>query len=73
MEVHYFHGKHPNFGDDLNATLWQHVLPAAICETDDILLFGVGSILNEERISIFRNDRRRKIILGSGTSYGSPP
>lgn len=73
MEVHYFRGKYPNFGDDLNASLWTHVLPHDVLDQQDILLFGVGSILNEERISAYAGDPRRKAILGSGTSYGAPP
>ena len=64
MQLYYFKGSRPNFGDDLNPWLWPRLLNHDLFNDDDRELFlGIGSILYDS----FPNDRK-KIVFGSG--YG---
>lgn len=70
MKLTYFHGDEPNFGDEINAFLWDDLLPAGFLDDDGADLFlGVGSII--------WNDLPRapvKHIIGSGYGgYTDPP
>ena len=71
MKLHYFKAPNGNFGDDLNEWLWSHLLPKWRESSPDIILVGVGSILNEKQLRPFRNDRI--LILGAGVGYGGGP
>lgn len=73
MEIIYHHDPHRNFGDDLNAVLWEAVLHPRVLASDRIVLVGIGSILNEEKLGHLRGDRRQVVVLGTGVSYGLPP
>jgi succinoglycan biosynthesis protein ExoV len=73
MEVVYHRDPNLNFGDDLNEVLWQHVLPKRVQESERLVLVGIGSILNEEKLARYSEDRRQVVVLGTGTSYGLPP
>jgi len=70
MKLTYFQGIPPNFGDEVNAMMWQHLLPAGFLDEDDTTLFlGVGSILWD-----FLPKAPRKIVAGSGYGgYTAPP
>lgn len=64
MKLTYFQGDPPNFGDELNATMWSHLLPAGFFDDDASELFiGIGSIIQHG----YPKDAR-KIVVGSG--YG---
>jgi succinoglycan biosynthesis protein ExoV len=64
MKLTYFQGDPPNFGDELNATMWGHLLPEGFLDHDDQDLFlGIGSILWD-----YLPRAPRKIVAGSG--YG---
>jgi succinoglycan biosynthesis protein ExoV len=64
MQLYYFKGSKPNFGDDLNPWLWHKLLHNKVFNDDDTELFlGVGSIIYDS----FPNDKK-KIVFGSG--YG---
>jgi succinoglycan biosynthesis protein ExoV len=70
MKLTFFQTKVPNFGDELNAVLWPHLLPSNFLdEGEDELFVGIGSIL-------FDNYPRqaRKIVVGSGfAGYTAAP
>ncbi|WP_296635311.1 polysaccharide pyruvyl transferase family protein [Roseovarius sp.] len=64
MKLTYFQGRSPNFGDELNATMWHHLLPQSFFDEDPSTLFvGIGSVIqhNYPRSA-------RKVVVGSG--YG---
>jgi len=64
MKLTYFQGTPPNFGDELNATMWRHFLPPGMLDDDASTLFiGIGSVLELKYPA-----NARKIIMGSG--YG---
>lgn len=64
MKHYYFRGTPPNFGDELNATMWAEVLPEGILdEREDEIFLGIGSILQHDFPKT-----ARKVVLGSG--YG---
>ncbi len=64
MKLTYFQGDPPNFGDELNATMWQHLLPQNFFDHDPSVLFiGIGSVIQH----IYPKEAR-KIVVGSG--YG---
>lgn len=73
MQIFYYRGSKLNFGDDLNADLWPHLLPPEVVAAPDVVLVGIGSILTEEWLGKFGHDGERVIVLGSGTSYDLPP
>jgi succinoglycan biosynthesis protein ExoV len=68
MKLTYFHGNPPNFGDELNATMWAHLLPPGLLDDrDDVLFLGIGSILWDHLPKA-----PRKIVAGSGFGGYSP-
>lgn len=71
MKLFYF--KHPvgNFGDDLNDWLWDELLPGWREWSPEVILFGVGTLLNEENLNPYRS--ARLLVLGSGVGYGTVP
>jgi beta-1,4-mannosyltransferase len=66
MEVFYHRGKTANVGDDLNAVLWDRLLPG-LREIDTAeWLVGIGTIL-DERLNDLKG---RRIVMGSGYRPG---
>lgn len=64
MKLTYFQGDPPNFGDELNATMWHHLLPAGFFDDDATVLFiGIGSVIQPTYPAT-----ARKVVVGSG--YG---
>ncbi len=62
MKLYFYRGKAPNFGDELNLTMWQHLLPNGFFDGDEAELFlGIGSILFDR----FPGPQR-KVVVGSG-------
>jgi succinoglycan biosynthesis protein ExoV len=62
MKLTYFEGTPPNFGDELNATIWQHLLPSGFLDNDsDVLFLGIGSIIQD-----IYPANARKVVMGSG-------
>jgi succinoglycan biosynthesis protein ExoV len=70
MQVLHFHAEHGNFGDDLNATLWERVLSPKVWDVPDVVLVGIGTILNDDRLNAETVGDARVFILGSGAGYG---
>ena len=69
MKPYYWESQHGNFGDDLNLWLWDHLLPGFREAHADVLLVGVGTVLN----STLLPDEGRQLVLGSGCGYGTLP
>ncbi|EBA11546.1 polysaccharide pyruvyl transferase family protein [Roseobacter sp. CCS2] len=64
MKLTYFQGDPPNFGDELNATMWQHLLPSDFFDDDPSELFvGIGSVIQHDYPAA-----AKKVVVGSG--YG---
>jgi succinoglycan biosynthesis protein ExoV len=61
MELNFFRGKHPNFGDELNTWLLPKVFPNFFDEDDRTLFLGIGSILYDHE-----PEDSQKIVFGSG-------
>ena len=47
MHPYYWESDHGNFGDDLNLWLWDFLLPGFRKVHPEVLLVGVGTVLNE--------------------------
>ena len=47
MKPYYWESQHGNFGDDLNLWLWDFLLPGLRDVHPEILLVGVGTVLND--------------------------
>lgn len=69
MKPYYWESQHGNFGDDLNLWLWDFLLPGFREVHPDVLLIGVGTVLNRALLPA----EGRKLVLGSGFGYGSLP
>ncbi|HEV7322589.1 MAG TPA: polysaccharide pyruvyl transferase family protein [Ensifer sp.] len=69
MNPYYWESQHGNFGDDLNLWLWDFLLPGFRDVHEDILLVGVGTVLNRALLP----DGGRKLVIGSGFGYGTLP
>jgi succinoglycan biosynthesis protein ExoV len=68
VTVHYFRSDPPNFGDELNAVVWETLIPE-LRETDfDAVLVGIGTILD-------RNipQDRQVFVLGAGAGNAPLP
>lgn len=62
MKLTYFEGSPPNFGDELNATMWRSLLPKDFLDEDsDVLFLGIGSIIQD-----IYDPAARKVVVGSG-------
>lgn len=69
MHPYYWESAHGNFGDDLNLWLWDFLLPGFREVHPEILLVGVGTVLNEALLP----KGTRKLVVGSGFGYGRLP
>ena len=69
MKPYYWESQHGNFGDDLNLWLWDFLLPGFREVHPDVLLVGVGTVLNRALLP----EEGRKLVLGSGFGYGALP
>lgn len=71
MELSYYLDKKGNFGDDLNPWLWDRILPGLMGTRDDIVLVGMGTILENWFAKRLAPDKR-KLVLGSGGGMTLP-
>ena len=69
MKPYHWPSHHGNFGDDLNLWLWDFLLPGLRDVHDDMMLVGVGTVLNP----VLLPSGIRKLVVGSGYGYGAPP
>ncbi len=61
MELLYYRDLIGNFGDDLNESIWQKLLPAHVFEAVDTVLMGIGSIFNERSAPLSLDPRQEGI------------
>jgi succinoglycan biosynthesis protein ExoV len=61
MQLVYYRGRTPNFGDDLNAFIWKGLLPDLFDDHSDIGFVGIGTI-----IGMPCADFRRLYVFSSG-------
>jgi succinoglycan biosynthesis protein ExoV len=73
MDIVYYEDPVGNFGDDLNALIWPKILPRDVLDSDDVVLVGIGSLLDEARFRGRDIAGRRVFVLGSGAAYGRLP
>lgn len=66
MKVFYYQMEGGNVGDDLNASLWQHLIPNLADRQHPEWLIGIGTILNR-RIDQLQGS---KVVMGSGYRPG---
>ena len=71
MQLHFHKAPYGNFGDDLNLWIWDALLPGWRDWAPDVVLIGVGTLLNEKILAPYRE--RRLLIIGSGVGYGQGP
>lgn len=69
MQPFHWQSQRGNFGDDLNLWLWDFLLPGFRDVHPDVLLVGVGTVLNRNLLP----QGRRKLVVGSGFGYGAAP
>ncbi len=69
MKPYHWESHHGNFGDDLNLWLWDFLLPGLRDVHPDVLLVGVGTVLND----VLFPPGQRKLVIGSGYGYGAVP
>lgn len=69
MDLFYYRDKAGNFGDDLNAWLWDELLPGFRDAAPNVTLVGVGTILNRD----LNLPSSNKLVVGSGCGYGNLP
>ena len=69
MDVYHWPSPAGNFGDDLNTWLWDFLLPGYRGKQTDTLIVGVGTVLDTALLP----EKRKKLVLGSGTGYGTSP
>lgn len=68
MEIFYFRLRSGNFGDDLNAWIWEAVVPGITSMPSSHTLCGIGTLLSD-----LMPRRHRWLVVGSGTGYSPPP
>ncbi len=68
MRLFYWQVPDGNFGDDLNAWLWDALLPGWRGWDDAVTLVGVGTLLNDGLRDRFAG--ARVLVAGSGAGYG---
>ncbi|SEQ41942.1 succinoglycan biosynthesis protein ExoV [Devosia sp. YR412] len=62
MKLVFFRGTVPNFGDELNLSVWPAILPKGFLDEDESELFvGIGSIIGDHL-----SPTARKFVMGSG-------
>ena len=60
MKPYYWESQHGNFGDDLNLWLWDFLLPGFREAHADVLLVGVGTVLNS---ALLPKDGRKLVLV----------
>jgi len=73
MRIVYYRDPVGNFGDDLNELIWPALLPSVDEAPDDVVLVGIGSLLDADRFRDVDLNGKRVFVLGSGAAYGRLP
>jgi succinoglycan biosynthesis protein ExoV len=69
MQLYYYRAPGGNFGDDLNAWLWERLAPGRWSERSDTLFSGIGTIIGNP----MPPSTKRVVIFSSGFGYSKPP
>lgn len=69
MQPFHWQSARGNFGDDVNLWLWDFLLPGCRDVHPEVLLVGVGTVLNRALLP----QGRKKLVVGSGFGYGAVP
>ncbi|CDF80634.1 succinoglycan biosynthesis ketolase [Formosa agariphila KMM 3901] len=71
MNLCYFKGDIPNFGDDLNPYIFNHLMPNYKTGNSNVYILFIGTILSEAFINDHNlgNKDLKKIVLGSGIRF----
>lgn len=64
MQIYYYRSHEPNLGDDLNAWLWQRLVPEPLSRADGRLMLGIGTIIGQQLPAA-----EHRIIFTSGLGY----
>jgi hypothetical protein len=68
VKLTYYQGSPPNFGDEVNATMWSHLVPPDFFnQSEDELFVGIGSIIYD-----YYPKQSLKIVAGSGLGGYTP-
>lgn len=67
MDIHYYTLR-DNFGDHLNAWIWDALVPDLSSMRSEHTLCGIGTLLSD-----LMPKNRRWVVIGSGTGYSPPP
>ena len=62
-----------NFGDDLNKVVWKSVFSESAMSASDVVLAGIGSILDEGIFSKVAIEGKQGFVLGTGAGLGPLP
>lgn len=73
MHIVYYRDPVGNFGDDLNELIWPRLIPEMDRAPDDVVLVGIGSLLDADRFRDVETAGKRVFVLGSGAAYGRLP
>jgi len=68
LELFYFRGSEPNFGDELNHWLWPRLVQDCWDFEDNKIFVGIGSVLESKLPK-----EKLKIVFGSGYAGYRPP
>lgn len=67
LEIFYYR-QNSNFGDHLNAWMWDALVPGLSSMPSTYMLCGIGTLLSD-----LMPAQRRWLVVGSGTGYSPPP
>ncbi len=68
MKLYYFHAQNRNFGDDLNAWIWDKLLPDVFDQNEDVRVSVIGTIIGNKM-----SPSSHWIVMGSGVGYQPNP
>jgi succinoglycan biosynthesis protein ExoV len=63
VNLYFYRGEKPNFGDELNAWMWPKLIEGVWDDKDESIFLGIGSIIYD----FFPSDKK-KVVFGAG--YG---
>lgn len=68
MKIYYYKSAHGNFGDDLNAWIWDALLPGFFDDNENVRVSGIGTIITSAM-----PPAKKWYVFSSGVGYGYPP
>lgn len=68
MRLYYYRSALGNFGDDLNAWLWEELAPGRWSDASRTLFSGIGTIIGNAM-----PESDRIVVFSSGAGYSPPP